>query len=80
MPNLDRRQFLQAAAAGAASAAKSPPATSETMVSSLYGSLTAEQKQAICFEYDNPLRSKVENSWLITPHKVGEFFKPDNKQ
>ena len=49
------------------------------LVSSLYGSLSPEQKQAICFAYDNPLRSKVENSWLITPHKVGEFFKPDQQ-
>ncbi len=84
MSTIDRRQFLQTAAlattvTAAAPAAKSPLADSETLVRTLYGSLSMEQKQAICFAYDHPLRSKVENSWLITPHKVGEFFKPDQQ-
>ncbi len=83
MSTIDRRQFLQAAAlattVAAAPAAKSPHPDSETLVSTLYQTLSTEQKQAICFAYDNPLRSKVENSWLITPHKVGEFFKPDQQ-
>jgi Protein of unknown function (DUF3500) len=78
---IDRRQFLAQAAAVtgttvcAAQAAETATADSETLVSSLYRSLSAEQKSAVCFAYDNPLRMRVENSWMITPHKIGEFFK-----
>ena len=80
MSTMHRRQFLQAATlAGAAQAAKTTTADSETLVSNLHGSLTAAQKQAVCFAYDNPLRTKVENSWQITPHKTGEFFQPDQQ-
>ena len=47
MSTIDRRQFLQAAAlattvTAAAPAAKSPHADSETLVSTLYGSLSQE--------------------------------------
>lgn len=83
MSTIDRRQFLQAAAiaasAGTAHSAKTTASDSETLVQTLYKSLTADQKAAVCFAYDNPLRQRVENNWHITPHKVGEFFKPDQQ-
>ena len=82
---IDRRQFLQTATAAAALGA-SPAANaattasdSETLVATLYNSLSPAQKSAVCFAYDHPLRLKVENSWQITPHKIGEFFKPDQQ-
>lgn len=73
---LDRRLFLASAAAATAAPKVSSP---ETLVTSLYKTLTAEQKQAVCFAYDDPLRQRVENNWLITPHKIGQFFKADQQ-
>lgn len=76
MGSIDRRVFLQSVAAAgiAAAAPKSPRIESETLVSALYRSLTPQQKAAVAFPYDHPLRAKVENSWQITPHKIGEFY------
>jgi hypothetical protein len=80
MSMIDRRQFLQAATmAATAQAAKTNTPDSEHLVSTLHKSLTPEQKSAVCFGYDDPLRLRVENNWLITPHKIGEFFKPDQQ-
>jgi hypothetical protein len=56
----------------------SPPA-SETLVTSLYKSLTEVQKQAVTFPFDHPLRSKVDNNWQITDKKLGQFFTPDQQ-
>src|SRR5947199_2677216 len=81
----DRRLFLKAAALGAVSAAvpaglaKKPPDASETLVTTLYKSLTAEQRPKICFAFDHPLRSKVDNNWHIVPEKIGKFFTPDQQ-
>ena len=72
---LDRRLFLAAAAAATAAPLSSP----ETLVTSLYKSLSPEQKKAVCFAYDDPLRQRVENNWLITPHKIGQFFSADQQ-
>jgi len=76
---LDRRQFLKTTAmAGAAvatgGAASLPQQSSETLVGHLYGSLSAEQKQQVAFDFNHPLRSKIDNNWHITPVKIGEFF------
>src|SRR3989441_12058557 len=52
---------------------------SETLVATLYKSLSAEQKQKVAFPFDHPLRSKVDNNWQITPVTVAEFFTPDQQ-
>jgi Protein of unknown function (DUF3500) len=52
---------------------------SETLVGTLYKSLTEQQRQAIAFEFNHPLQSKVDNNWHITPHKIKEFFTPDQQ-
>ncbi len=90
-----RRAFLKTTAAGfagaafggaagpviaAGDAAASAP-TSETLATQLYGSLSEQQKNDICFAFDHPLRSKVDANWHITKPKVGsEFFKADQQE
>lgn len=79
---LDRRDFLFTAAAAVtpASAAPKPRAAeSETLVATLYKSLSKEQREAVCFAFDNPLRSKVDANWHITPRKIGQFFTRDQQ-
>ncbi len=62
-----------------ASPAKSSAKTSETLVTTLYKSLSEPQRKAIAFEFNHPLRSKVDANWQITPQKIGEFFTPDQQ-
>src|SRR5213594_139603 len=52
---------------------------SETLVATLYKSLSAEQKQKVAFPFDHPLRSKMDNNWQITPVTIAEFFTPDQQ-
>src|SRR5205085_8889907 len=54
-------------------------ATSETLVTTLYRSLSEEQKKTIVFPFDHPLRSKVDNNWHITKQRVGKDFTPDQQ-
>ena len=58
------------------SAAKSSP---ETLVASLYKTLTDEQRGAVCFDFDHPLRKKVDNNWFITKKEIKAFFTPDQQ-
>src|SRR3989442_11290641 len=82
-----RREFLKAAAlggaglvaAGAFGAVSRFTGSSETLVTTLYNSLTAEQKKKIAFSFDDPLRSKVDNNWMITPFKIVQFFTADQQ-
>ncbi len=39
---------------------------SETLAAQLFRSLGEEQRSKICFPFDHPLRSKVDNNWMIT--------------
>jgi hypothetical protein len=79
----DRRLFLKTAALGAAvlvaEAANKRTASPETVVSSLYRSLTPEQQKVICFPFGHELQSKVDNNWHITPTKIGQFFNPEQQ-
>lgn len=90
---INRRNFLKTtltglAAAGSAGlpllAGEPPPAapsgaTSETLVTTLYHSLTDEQKKNIVFPFDHPLRSKVDNNWHIIKQRVGTDFTADQQ-
>src|SRR6266481_3965597 len=85
--SVDRRQFLKTAALGTASAAvaaavpkKLTGSSSETLVTTLYTSLTPEQKTKVVFPFDHPLRSKVDNNWHIVPQKLAEFFSKDQQE
>src|SRR6266851_1233841 len=84
--SFDRRRFLKTTAlgtAGAAIAAAAPKkltgSSSETLVTTLYNSLSPEQKPKIVFPFDHALRSKVDNNWHIVPQKIGQFFTADQQ-
>jgi hypothetical protein len=87
---IPRRAFLKTAATGLAAAAVAGPlntlaasaakkSASETLVTSLHKSLTEEQRNAICFPFDHPLRLKVDNNWHITKSKLTESFTKDQQ-
>jgi Protein of unknown function (DUF3500)/TAT (twin-arginine translocation) pathway signal sequence len=91
---VSRRDFLKTTVAGVAAAASGAlpllasgaepklavrGSQSETLVATLYKSLTEEQRRAVAFPFDHPLRSKVDNNWLITDKRVGEFYTADQQ-
>jgi len=53
--------------------------SSETLVATMYRSLSEEQRRNIVFPFDHPLRSKVDNNWYITKQRVGRDFSPDQQ-
>jgi hypothetical protein len=97
--NLDRRRFLKAAGAAAVAlplggaarvvAAPTPKSPAETAVKALYETLTAGQKEKICFAWDyvdktakgrGLLRTHVSNNWQITdPHIKSDFYTKDQQ-
>src|SRR4051812_2478289 len=86
----DRRLFLQATAAAVAAAtlpierfAYAAPATksaAETVAGRLFESLSADQKKAVCFGFDDPLRSKVNANWHITKPTISSDFYTKDQQ
>src|SRR3982751_659261 len=89
---LSRRTFLQTTVAGvaagaiaprilgaaeSATAAAAPPQPPETLVAGLYKSLNDDQRAKLCFAFDHPLRSKVDNNWHIVKHTMGEVLTAD---
>ncbi len=91
---ITRRQFLHTTMTGAAVAASGSlpllaaqrattaavkKSTPETLVATLYKSLTAPQRQALCFPFDDPLRSKVDNNWHITKERIDQFLTADQQ-
>ena len=87
-----RREFLITTATTVAAAATAPlvlpasaegavakSARSETLVATLYKDLNEAQRQAVCFPFEHPLRSKVDNNWQITDKKISEFFTKDQQ-
>ena len=42
--------------------------------------LKPEQKEKICFGWDDERRTKVSNNWDIVPQKIGTFFTGDQQQ
>jgi len=88
---LSRRRFLRSA--GLAAAATSPlissaleetkkpaAAKSETLVTTLFKSLTEEQRKIICMPFDHELRSKVDNNWHVTKPRLEKDFTKDQQQ
>src|SRR5216117_3754325 len=92
---ITRRDFLKSTAVGTAAVAAASPfsalavsqaekaaakkASSETLVATLFKSLKEEQKKSVCFPFNDPLRSKVDNNWMITDKKISEFFTKDQQ-
>jgi hypothetical protein len=90
---VSRRDFLKTTLGGIAAvsaggivlphsgiAAPTMQSSSETLSATLYKSLSEEQRAAICFPFDHPLRSKVDNNWHIVPKSVGNFLNQDQQQ
>jgi hypothetical protein len=90
--SFSRRDFLKTSVAAAAAstfgavpivglaaeAATKPK--SETLVATLYKSLTELQRKALCFEFDHPLRTEVDNNWHIVDQQIGTFLNADQQQ
>src|SRR5438309_3426351 len=53
---------------------------SETLVATLYKNLNEEQRKAVVFPFDHPLRSQVDNNWHITDKKTAQFFSKDQQE
>jgi hypothetical protein len=98
---LDRREFLTTVSATAAAAATAslplwatptvqaapkPTSAAETAVKGLYETLTDEQKNKICFEWNHAdkkrglLRTHVSNNWQITPYQIRSDFYTKKQQ
>src|SRR5262245_31582887 len=69
------RSIYAAEAASSLAAASQP----ETLVASLYKTLTDEQKKEICFPFEHKLRSEINNNWFITDKAIKELFNKDQQ-
>jgi len=97
LANVNRREFIQAVGVTAAASTFALPgvlradekkATPESLVKTLYETLTPEQKEEICFPWDyvddrGLLRTHVSNNWNITDPKLavgGNFFTKEQQE
>jgi uncharacterized protein DUF3500 len=88
--SVSRREFLKTTLGGAAAltvgslplaghAAPTPQSKSETLVATLFKGLNEQQRGAICFPFDHPLRAKVDNNWHIIDKSVAAIFNKDQQ-
>jgi len=56
-------------------AAPSASSSAETAVKRFYDTLKPEQRQVICFPFDDPLRKKINANWAISKSKIDDFTK-----
>jgi hypothetical protein len=87
---LSRRDFLKTTLGTAAAvstgglvlpgAARAASAKSETLVTTLFKSFTEVQRKALCFAFDHPLRTEVDNNWHVTDQHIGRFLTADQNQ
>jgi Protein of unknown function (DUF3500) len=84
-PLTSRRSFLKTSSvllAGSALpviGAEPAKVTGETLVAQLFKSLNDEQRKKVCFAFDDPLRSKVDNNWMVVKQSVADVFTPDQQ-
>lgn len=62
---------------GLAESAPTPSSPAETVVKSLFDSLSDAQKAEIHFAFDHPLRTRISNNWHITEPRIGAFLNAD---
>jgi hypothetical protein len=92
-PDFSRRDFIKTGLGGLAAvsagglvrpsssfAAPSASSKSETLAATLYKSLSPEQRAAVCYAFDDPLRQKVDNNWHINKQSVAKFYNADQQQ
>ncbi len=81
--NMRRRRFLRTSALGAAGfavgSAKQSESAPETLVAQFYTTLSEDQKRVMHFDFDDPLRSRVDNNWHISSARIGQFFNRDQQ-
>jgi hypothetical protein len=86
---VSRRNFMKTAGVAAAAAAvtKAPVWAStwrvekpEALIKRFHESLKPEQKEKVCFGWDDERRTKVSNNWDIVPQKIGLFFTGEQQQ
>ena len=56
-------------------AGPTPKAPSETAVARFYASLKEEQRKLLCFPFDDPKRSQVQNNWHIVKPTIKDLTK-----
>ena len=90
---LSRRKFLKTSSVAAASVmlpigvatrsvgAEAPKLPkSETLVKTLYSSLSEKQRRTICFPFEDQLRHEIENNWFIVRRsRIGKSFTADQQ-
>ncbi len=59
--------------AQAAETGPKPSDPAETAVARLFKTLKKEQRELICFPFDHPLRSRVENNWAIVKPTIDDM-------
>lgn len=85
-PPLSRRDFVKTVGSAALAATvpltgqsraavtgPNPSAPAETAVARFYKTLKPGQKKVLCFPFDHPLRSQVQNNWAIVKPTVGDM-------
>jgi hypothetical protein len=88
--SVSRRDFLKTTATAASAAmvgvplignaAAEPTPKSETLVTTLFKSFNDAQRQALCFAFDHPLRTDVDNNWHVTDQHIDTFLTADQNQ
>jgi hypothetical protein len=61
-----------------ASAGPSPSSPAETAVARFYKTLKDDQRKRLCFPFDHPLRSRVQNNWAVVKPTIGDLS-PDQQ-
>lgn len=62
-----------------APAAVAEAANSETLAATFFKGLSEEQRKILCFGFDDPLRSKVDNNWFIVKPRIDEILNKDQQ-
>ena len=89
--SVSRRKFLKTTTAAAAilpygavtfsadaTVAQTPKA--ETLVKTLYDSLSEDQRKQVCFDFNHRLRSEIENNWhIVKEHRIAKSFNKEQQ-
>lgn len=90
--SFSRRRFVSLASASVvavpalgsmarfAHAAPAANSAAESVVADLYRSFSSDQRQQVCFAFDDDKRSNINPNWQITPHKIGSSFYSDKQR
>lgn len=57
-----------------------PQSTADTIVRTLYDSLSPRQRDNVCFDFDHRLRHEIDNNWFIVrKHRIGDSYTKDQQ-